>query len=283
MAVDDAGALFLLFMVATASALQCEYEATLNITGGIEGPSGTIAFQNMTFARNQYKRFDQVLSDDGATQVNASQTRACLDNTDLPCKYADSIDISSGKRNADQSITFEHTTFASGRYAVFDYALEEDVDGTVVRKWIQPHTRGCLTNELPCDYFESVDISAGTLAEDGSVTLEHMTFPPEHYGILSYEIRNGNIRQAVKPHRRGCVCNRQACVRLCCKIGYMFVAGSGCIEHKAAAARNISMDIYTRVDGLTHTHLADHFGFVSGKSCPEYYALTKPSELNYVR
>lgn len=173
-------------------------------------------------------------------------------------------------------------TFSNDRYATFDYALEETVDG-LMRKAVKRHTRGCLANKLPCEYFESVDISDGTLADDGSVTLEHMTFSPEQYNIISYEIKNGNIRKSVSPHRRGCVCNRQACVRLCCKIGQLFVAGMGCVEHKDAAAANISMNVRTKGDQLRHAHLSDHFAYVSGKSCPEYYALTQPYELNHVR
>lgn len=275
-------ALLLLFLVSSGNALRCEYAATFNITGGIENPDGSLTYNNMTFASGQYERFDQVLLDNSIKQTVQPHFRACLDNTDLPCKYIDSIDIENGITNDDQSITFEHMTFTRDRYATFDYTLEGDGEGISVRKAVKSHTRGCLANTLPCEYFESVDISAGTLTDDGTITLEHMTFRPEHYSVISYEIKNGNIRKSVKPHRRGCVCNRQACVRLCCKIGQLFVDGMGCVEHEAAAARNISLDIRIKGNGLKRAHLSDHFAYVSGKSCPEYYALTHPYELNHV-
>lgn len=277
-------ALLLLFIVSIGNALRCEYADTFNITGGVQNPDGSITFNGMSFASDQYERFNHVLLDDTTKQMVEPHIRACLENTNLPCKYIDSIDIENGTTNADQSITYEHTTFSKDRYATFDYALSKNEDGTLVRQAIKPHTRGCLANTLPCDYFESVDISAGTLAADGTVRLEHMTFPPDEYSIISYEIKNGNTRISVAPHRRGCVCNRQSCIRLCCKIGQLFVAGAGCVEHKAAAASNISMKIRTKEDQLIRAHLSDHFAYVTGKSCPIYYGLnmTEPYELNHV-
>lgn len=276
------GALLLLCIAAIGNALPCEYADTFNITGGVENSNGSINYNNMWFARDQYDQFTHIQLDDHTEQAVEPHIRACLDNTNLPCKYIDSINIENGTTNTDHSISYEHFAFARGRYATFDYALEQNEYGILVRRAVKPHIRGCLENKLPCDYFESVDISAGTLADDGSIRLEHMTFPPEQYSIISYEIKNGNTRKSVWPHRRGCVCNRQACVRLCCKIGQLFVAGVGCVEHEAAAAGNISMDIRTIEDRYERAHLSEHFAYVSGKSCPEYYALTQPFELNHV-
>lgn len=275
-------ALLLLCIAAIGNALPCEYADTFNITGGVENANGSIVYNNMLFARDQYEQFTHILMDDNTEQAVEPHIRACLDNTNLPCKYIDSISIENGTTNTDQSITYEHISFASNRYATFDYALEENEYGILMRRAVKPHIRGCLENKLPCDYFESVDISAGTLADDGSIRLEHMTFPPDQYAIISYEMKNGNTRKSVSPHRRGCVCNRQACVRLCCKIGQLFVAGVGCMEHELAAAGNISMHIRTIENQYERTHLSDHFAYVSGKSCPEYYALTQSYELNHV-
>lgn len=280
--MTSTSALLLLFVASIANALPCEYADSFNITDGVPQPDGSIIFNNMTIAKNQYETFGHVLLDDGTKQSIESHTRACVDDTNLPCKYIDSIDIANGTKNTDQSITNEHITFSRDRHATFDYALEENEYGMLVRKAVTPHSRGCLDNKLPCDYFDSVDISSGTLNADDSITFEHMTFPPEHYSIISYEIKNGNIRKSIAPHRRGCVCNRQACIRLCCKIGQLFVAGMGCVEHDGAAAGNISMNIRTKENELKSTHLSDHFAYVSGKSCPEYYTLTEPFELNHV-
>lgn len=276
-------ALLLLLFVSIGNALRCEYGDTFNITDGVANPDGSIMYNHMLFARDQYEEFDHILSDDSTKQVVEPHIRACLDNTNLPCKYIDSINIENGMTNSDQSITYEHMIFSRDRYGTFDYALERNEDGILVRSAIKPHTRGCLENKLPCDYFQSVDISSGSMANDGSITMAHMTFPPEQYSIISYEIKNGNIRESVSPHRRGCACNRHACVRLCCKIGQLFVAGMGCVKHEAAAAANISMKIRTNDDQLKLAQLSDHFAYVSGKSCPEYYALTQPYELNQVR
>lgn len=275
-------ALLLLIIVSAGNALTCDYAHTFNITGSVGNPDGSVTFENMTFAADQFARFDYVLMGDGTKQTVASHTRACLDNSKLPCKYVDSINIENGSTNADRSITFEHITFNSGRFATFDYVLTKNEGGFLERRAAKPHIRGCLDNKLPCEYFESVDISAGSLSDDGSVKLGHMTFPPEQYGLISYQIKNGHITESVAPHRRGCVCNRQTCVRLCCKAGSLYVTGMGCVEHDAAAAANISMIIRTRDGELKRTRLADRFGYVSGKSCPEAYKLEQPYELNHV-
>ncbi|XP_031623063.1 G-protein coupled receptor Mth2-like [Contarinia nasturtii] len=64
---------------------------------------------------------------------------------ELPCKFVDSIDISSGILHANQSITFNKMEFPENQYAKVNYILE---NGRPVI--VEPYFRGCPCNIKPC-------------------------------------------------------------------------------------------------------------------------------------
>lgn len=64
----------------------------------------------------------------------------------LPCKYLDSINITDGARLADGSIEFNGMVFGQDQYARIDYVLENGV----THKIVQPYVRGCICRMKSC-------------------------------------------------------------------------------------------------------------------------------------
>lgn len=60
---------------------------------------------------------------------------------ELPCRFVDSIDISEGALQLNQSIIFDGVEFTPADYAKVDH---DSINET------EPHTRGCLCNRKPC-------------------------------------------------------------------------------------------------------------------------------------
>lgn len=145
---------------------------------------------------------------------------------DLPCEYENSIDISSGTKNLNESITYKGKVYKFGLYSMIDWKIENGKNITV-----NPYARACVYNDaLPCDYYESTNISGGKKQLNGSVIFGHMEFPKEWYANVSYKYatktanvtKNGRtievtrlIRNKVDQYLRGCVCNRFPCIRFC--------------------------------------------------------------------
>lgn len=67
----------------------------------------------------------------------------------LPCKYIDSIDISDGELQPNQSIVYDGVEFTPADYAKEDY--DGDAGDQIIPQ--QSHIRGCLCNRKPCIRF----------------------------------------------------------------------------------------------------------------------------------
>lgn len=64
----------------------------------------------------------------------------------LPCKFIDSIDISDGVVQSNQSIIYDGVEFTPADYAEMDRVLNKKGEEIPAK----PHTRGCLCNRKPC-------------------------------------------------------------------------------------------------------------------------------------
>lgn len=65
---------------------------------------------------------------------------------DLPCHFLDSINITDGALQTDNSIIFDGTKFIENQYSRIDYIL----DNGTHHKSVEPHLRGCLCSIKPC-------------------------------------------------------------------------------------------------------------------------------------
>lgn len=72
--------------------------------------------------------------------------------------------------------------------------------------------------ELPCHYFDSIDISEGFVHNNKSITFDGIEYHKNQYADISYAIENGK-RVPTKQHTRGCICQIKNCIQLCCPLG----------------------------------------------------------------
>lgn len=64
---------------------------------------------------------------------------------ELPCNFLDSINITDGALQSDNSIIFRDTKFIENQYARIDYLVD---NGSRIS--VEPHLRGCLCNIRSC-------------------------------------------------------------------------------------------------------------------------------------
>lgn len=69
--------------------------------------------------------------------------------------------------------------------------------------------------ELPCQFNDSINITAGIIHPNNSITFDGTEFKIGHYAQINYT-QNGDKRTTVDPYTRGCRCTNKSCVRLCC-------------------------------------------------------------------
>lgn len=73
-------------------------------------------------------------------------TNSTYDNVNVPCSFRDSINITDGYRDSDDSILFDGLLFRSNDYGSYNYEFINDT----VRRAIQPHLRGCICRLKDC-------------------------------------------------------------------------------------------------------------------------------------
>lgn len=65
---------------------------------------------------------------------------------ELPCNFLDSINITGGAVQPDNSIIFGDTRFTENQYSRIDYVIDNGTNQVPV----EPYLRGCLCNIKPC-------------------------------------------------------------------------------------------------------------------------------------
>lgn len=65
---------------------------------------------------------------------------------ELPCEYLDSINITGGTLQADESIVFNGITFTNDQYTRVDFILKNGQ----TRETVKPYYRGCVCNRKSC-------------------------------------------------------------------------------------------------------------------------------------
>lgn len=71
-------------------------------------------------------------------------------------------------------------------------------------------------SNYPCSIFDTVDISNGTLHEDGSITHDGIKYATEHYEYYNFIYNDVYTKVSVAKHVRGCICFYKTCIRSCC-------------------------------------------------------------------
>lgn len=191
---------------------------------------------------------------------------------ELDCEHDESIDISGGKLNYNYSITHNGKLYRFGLYSM-NYTIDENGKKKIVE------ARACA-DALPCDYFESIDITGGTLDQNGTMIFEHMEFPQGTYAKVTYTLKkfhkivldakNETIgvayyTRAPKPeYTRGCVCNRKSCVRFCCRKPTQILEHGVCIDSDET---DVHLPIKNRENEVSTLNFKDHLYYVNFLTC----------------
>jgi len=67
-------------------------------------------------------------------------------DSSLPCKFIETINITSGYKDINQNFVYKSDIFPLGTYGEFDY-IE---DYAHVKVSVNPHIRGCICKNKPC-------------------------------------------------------------------------------------------------------------------------------------
>lgn len=130
---------------------------------------------------------------------------------------------------------------------------------------------------LPCNYFDSIDISRGVLQPNNSIFFGGIEYQMQNYGEINY-ISNDEMQSViVQPYFRGCPCQIRPCIRLCCPIG-AFVDQITKDEHQQqnikcrnhSAARNLMAEILHESHESKTINLDQHFTYVN-RICKSYF------------
>lgn len=139
-------------------------------------------------------------------------------------------------------------------------------------------------SELPCDFVDSINITAGTHNPSGSITHSGIEYSAELFSEVDYILKNGTERIRVPNHIRGCPCKSAQCIRLCCPYG-SFVSDT---ESEYACQKfenntwNLHSEILNKYNKTEHLNLDHHFAYVVGM-CRMNYIADGDYQLTHVR
>lgn len=123
-------------------------------------------------------------------------------------------------------------------------------------------------HELPCNYFDSINITDGTLQPDSSILYNDITFPKDQYFDINYVLHDGSKTHMHSSYRRGCLCRIKPCVRLCCPAGVFYSNETQkCQRHTNKLANHLEHDVLDEHNDTENWVLNDHFAFVYDKPC----------------
>ncbi|XP_037811123.1 G-protein coupled receptor Mth2-like [Lucilia sericata] len=76
-----------------------------------------------------------------------------------------------------------------------------------------------LNNDIAesCPYQNTVNLTNHQRFENGSYLYEDILIPIEKQKLYNYYMKYSKIKKSVRPHPRGCVCERKACINMCCE------------------------------------------------------------------
>lgn len=130
-----------------------------------------------------------------------------------------------------------------------------------------------LSNELPCDFLDSINVTAGATHNDGSIVFDGITFPADQIAKVDYILENGKEKVSVDRHIRGCLCTfNRTCLRLCCPHGSFTEYRKGnktCRIHESA--KDLEDTILDENNQTKTVKLNEHFTYVDHRPCKEFY------------
>ncbi|XP_046807173.1 G-protein coupled receptor Mth2-like [Lucilia cuprina] len=68
-----------------------------------------------------------------------------------------------------------------------------------------------------CPYQNTINLTNHQHFENGSYLYEDILIPIEKQKLYNYYMKYSKIKKSVRPHRRGCVCEKKPCINMCCE------------------------------------------------------------------
>lgn len=140
-----------------------------------------------------------------------------------------------------------------------------------------------ISSELPCRFHDSVNITGGMFLSNKSIIFDGYEFGEREYAEFDY-IRSGDKKIPSSQHLRGCFCNREPCIRLCCPLGSIPQIKNKtqvCTPHKDAY--NVEHSVLDQNNVSTSTKLDQHFHIVDSKPCQKLYIADSDFQITHVR
>lgn len=132
-----------------------------------------------------------------------------------------------------------------------------------------------IGDELPCDFVDSINISAGEVHANQSITFNGLLYAQHQYAKVNYILKDGTKPVIVEPYVRGCPCNFRPCMRLCCPFGTFVDAMTpeGRVEcSDVETAWSLRSEIIDENNQSKALDLTQHFGFVDRICKLHFYA-----------
>lgn len=127
---------------------------------------------------------------------------------------------------------------------------------------------GSALKTLPCHFLDSINITGGFLRPDESIMFDGIVYPRTKYAPMNYILKDGTDKIAIDPHIRGCICEIESCLRLCCPLGTHWIKQNrtgACEVHEGA--RNSEGNILHENKETEKIFIDNHFAYVHGKPC----------------
>lgn len=102
-------------------------------------------------------------------------------------------------------------------------------------------------NTMPCNHFNTINITDGIKNSDYSITHRGITYSPNHYRKFDYIYKNQKTKILVENHTRGCICFYRKCIRSCCLPHQHYDAG--CTDSDLSIENSLAFNVPVMVNG----------------------------------
>lgn len=131
------------------------------------------------------------------------------------------------------------------------------------------------SKKVSCSFSNSLNISDGIFDQaTRSYYHENKKYLQGQYGDFEYELIDGKA-SAVKKHIRGCVCQDEKCISLCCPLGQTYLEPGNCIPHQQPDKWQLIMDVLDiATNNKTSENVLASFGYFVRPKCmrmTQYY------------
>lgn len=125
-------------------------------------------------------------------------------------------------------------------------------------------------NNLPCYFFDSINITDGTNQSSGSILFDGIVFPQHQHTIIDYFVDDGE-RKPTSPYRRGCLCNIKSCFRLCCSNKLIKESTKELEENCNEELTQMEGEVFDEMNIFVNLVLGEQTMYLKNRTCKPFY------------